>query len=76
MKLTNKRKNVKRPFIIYELMPLMIVLIILLFLYRGVERLLASGLVEKMVLAGRMRIYCTFGGKYLWTGLEKNCGSQ
>lgn len=51
-KKTEEKKNVKRPLVIYDLVIFIIASIILLILYRGLERITTLGIMEQMILAG------------------------
>lgn len=51
-KKTEGKKNVRRPLIIYDLVIFIISSIILLVLYRGIEKLSVLGILEQMILAG------------------------
>lgn len=51
-KKTEEKKQIRRPLIIYDLAVFAIASIILLFIYRGIERLSIAGIIEQMVLAG------------------------
>ena len=51
-KKAEEKKKVKWPLIIYDLAIFVITSVILLMLYRGIERLPAIGIIEQMILAG------------------------
>lgn len=51
-KKTEEKKNVKRPLVIYDLVIFIIASLILLILYRGLERITTLGIMEQMILAG------------------------
>ena len=51
-KKTEEKKNVKWPLIIYDLAIFVIASVILLIIYRGMERLSTTGIIEQMILAG------------------------
>lgn len=58
MSLTNEKKNVKWPLVVYDLVIFAIASLILLVLYRGIERLTTVGVIEQMALLG-MCIFLT-----------------
>lgn len=51
-KKTEEKKNVKWPLIIYDLAIFVIASVILLIIYRGMERLSTIGIIQQMILAG------------------------
>lgn len=51
-KKTEEKKNVKRPLIVYDLVIFIISSVILLVLYREIEKLSLLGIAEQMIVAG------------------------
>lgn len=60
-KKAEKKKNVRWPLIIYDLAVFIIASLILLVIYRGMEKLSVSGIVEQMILAG----VCVFSARLI-----------
>lgn len=60
-KKAEKKKNVRWPLIIYDLAVFIIASLILLVIYRGIEKLSVSGIVEQMILAG----VCVFSARLI-----------
>ena len=56
-----EKKNVRWPLIIYDLAVFIIASMILLVIYRGMEKLSVSGIVEQMILAG----VCVFSARLI-----------
>ena len=56
-----QKKNVRWPLIIYDLAVFIIASMILLVIYRGMEKLSVSGIVEQMILAG----ICVFSARLI-----------
>lgn len=56
-----EKKNVRWPLIIYDLAVFIIASMILLVIYRGIEKLSVSGIVEQMILAG----VCVFSARMI-----------
>lgn len=60
-KKAEEKKNVRWPLIIYDLAVFIIASMILLVIYRGMEKLSVSGIVEQMILAG----VCVFSARLI-----------
>lgn len=60
-KKAEEKKNVRWPLIIYDLAVFIIASMILLDIYRGMEKLSVSGIVEQMILAG----VCVFSARLI-----------
>lgn len=60
-KKAEEKKNVRWPLIIYDLSVFIIASMILLVIYRGMEKLSVSGIVEQMILAG----VCVFSARLI-----------
>ena len=65
-KKAEKKKNVRWPLIIYDLAVFIIASLILLVIYRGMEKLSVSGIVEQMILAG----VCVFSARLIGDMVE------
>lgn len=60
-KKAEEKKNVRWPLIIYDLAVFIIASMILLVIYRGMEKLSVSGIVEQMILVG----VCVFSARLI-----------
>ena len=60
-KKAEEKKNVRWPLILYDLTVFIIASMILLVIYRGMEKLSVLGIVEHMILAG----VCVFGARLI-----------
>ena len=60
-KKAEEKKNVRWPLILYDLAVFIIASMILLVIYRGMEKLSVSGIVEQMILAG----VCVFSARMI-----------